>query len=65
MTDPADPRFHEEYEKGPWMVVIGTLWDGFEFYGPFKDWDAANNWADGEVDVAGFIVLKEPPSEEE
>jgi hypothetical protein len=61
VTDPTD---NDEHEDGPWVVVVGTLWDGFEIVGPFRSWDAASEWADPMMDIAGFCVLKEPSEED-
>jgi hypothetical protein len=47
-------------KDGPWVVVIGDLFDGFDMFGPFETWDAANEWADAEPDVAGFFRLGKP-----
>ena len=35
-----------------YIVVCGNVADGFSFYGPFIDAEAANEWADTELDNA-------------
>jgi hypothetical protein len=32
--------------KDNYMVVIGNIFDGFSFYGPFATFDDASDWAD-------------------
>ena len=48
-----------------WVVAIGCLFVGFEFFGPFATWDEASEWADAEAEVAAFFALKDPKEETE
>ena len=37
--------------EGPFLVIIGDPVAGFEFFGPFQDYDEAERWADGRTDT--------------
>jgi hypothetical protein len=64
MTNTISDEELERLKRGPWVVVIGTLWQGFRILGPFKDLNAAETWADDEPDAQGFCVLEEPENKE-
>jgi|688.fasta_scaffold757975_2 hypothetical protein len=50
--------------EGPFIVVTGQIADGFEFTGPFGDYDDACAWA-GELGEAWWIEPLHLPNEEE
>lgn len=44
------------------IVVSGNLSDGFTFTGPFKDFDEACEWADGEPET--WVATLYPPTDD-
>ena len=40
-----------------WVVVVGSIADGFRLYGPFTDHDVALRYADIQIDPAEAIPL--------
>ena len=45
-------------------VAVGEIFDGIVFYGPFEDFDTAEQWAYDEVDMSSnwWIIGLNPPS---
>jgi hypothetical protein len=64
-------------EKGPvaifaeardrFVVVVGDPASGFELFGPFEDYEAAEHWADGRPDTWTIHLLppEKPPEKDE
>ena len=38
-------------DDGPFLVIIGDPCSGFEFFGPFEDYDDAERFADSRTDT--------------
>jgi hypothetical protein len=51
----------ENMEITQWVVVVGSVGDGFSHYGPFDDHDAALRFADTMIGNWEVIPLLNPP----
>jgi hypothetical protein len=52
----------QDDESDVFIVIIGDPAAGFEFFGPFTDYEVAENFADERTDT--WTVHLKPPSEQ-
>lgn len=39
-----------------WILIVGNVFDGHEFYGPFADFEEAAEWADNNIDSEWLVA---------
>jgi hypothetical protein len=44
------------------LVIVGNIFEGHEFFGPFDDGDDACNWAEDNVKLEWLIAHLETPT---
>jgi hypothetical protein len=63
-TQEIESKQEIEFTKRPCIVVRGSISSGFEFIGPFHNWDEANHFAKHNAVCLswGYVIepLKEP-----
>jgi hypothetical protein len=43
-----------EFTKRPCIILLGNVFDGYKFIGPFHNWDEAQHYADNSIDCVGY-----------
>lgn len=41
-----------------WVVLVGTIGDGFKAYGPFISFEAADRWVQGTTPTTAWEIMK-------
>ena len=51
-----------EYPEGrPYIVAVGEMFDGINFFGPFDTFDDAADWADRNASTGWWVLSLESP----
>lgn len=41
-----------------WIVLVGTIGDGFKSYGPFNSFEHADRWVQGNTPTTSWEIMK-------